>query len=279
MPPWVSDAMAIRLTVFGAAFLLLALIEIGAPRRQAPPARLRRWPTNLGLMALGAVLSRFALPLAVVEAGALTTDRGWGLLGAAGVARSPLGVIAAVISLDFAIYAQHVLMHRVPVLWRLHRVHHADPAFDASTGLRFHPLESLLSSAFKIALVVALGASAVVVVTFEILLNVSAMFNHANLRLPLGVDATLRRVLVTPDMHRVHHSVVPAELNRNFGFALPWWDRLCRTYQDQPAAGHETMAIGLSSIAPARAQRLVAMLVEPARTAASEPGVALPRRP
>ena len=279
MPPWLSNEVAIRLMVFGAAFLLLALIEIGAPRRRAPAARLRRWPTNLGLMALGAVLSRIALPLAVVEAGALATDRGWGLLGAAGVARSPLGVAAAVIALDFAIYAQHVLMHRVPVLWRLHRVHHADPAFDASTGLRFHPLESLLSTAFKIALVVALGASAVAVMTFEILLNVSAMFNHANLRLPVGVDARLRRVLVTPDMHRIHHSAVPAELNRNFGFALPWWDWLCGTYRDQPAAGHETMAVGLSSIASARAQRLVAMLIEPVRAAASERGVPLPRRP
>ena len=279
MPPWVGEGIAIRLTVFGAAFVLLALIEIGAPRRRAPAARLRRWPTNLGLMALGAVLSRIALPLAVVEAGALASDRGWGVLGMAGVARSPLGVIAAVIALDFAIYAQHVLMHRVPVLWRFHRVHHADPAFDASTGLRFHPLESLVSTAFKIALVVILGASALAVVTFEILLNVSAMFNHANLRLPLGIDATLRRVLVTPDMHRVHHSVAPAELNRNFGFALPWWDWLCGTYQDQPAAGHETMAIGLGSIAPARAQRLVAMLVEPVWTDASEPGIALPRRP
>ena len=185
----------------------------------------------------------------------------------------------AVIALDLAIYAQHVLMHRVPVFWRLHRVHHADSAFDASTGLRFHPLEILLSAAFKIALVVVLGASAVAVVTFEILLNVSSMFNHANLRLPLGVDRVLRRVLVTPDMHRIHHSVSPAELNRNFGFALPWWDWLCGTYQDQPAAGHETMAIGLRSIAPARAQRLVAMLVEPFRPTADEPGVAVPGRP
>ena len=275
MPSWVSDEMAIRLTVFGAAFLLLVLIEIGAPRRRVPQTRTRRWPTNLGLMALGAVLSRIALPLAVVEAGALATDRGWGLLGAMGVARHLLGVAGAVIALDCAIYAQHVLMHRVPALWRLHRVHHADAAFDASTGLRFHPLESLLSTAFKIALVVILGASAVAVVTFEILLNVSSMFNHANLRLPVGIDAVLRCVLVTPDMHRVHHSVAPAELNRNFGFALPWWDWLCGTYQDQPAAGHETMAIGLRSIAPVRAQRLVAMLVEPFRAASDEPGVTL----
>jgi len=273
MPPWAGDEIAIRLTVFGAAFLLFALVEIGAPRRQAPPARTRRWPTNLGLMVLGAVLIRIALPLAVVEAGALATDRGWGLLGGAGITTSNFGVVAAVIALDFAIYAQHVLMHRVPVLWRLHRVHHADPAFDTSTGLRFHPLESLLSAAFKVALVVILGASAVAVVTFEILLNVSSMFNHANLRLPLGVDRVLRRILVTPDMHRVHHSVTPTELNHNFGFALPWWDWLCGTYQAQPAAPHETMAIGLPSIAPARAQRLLAMLVEPFRAPAAEPGV------
>lgn len=231
-----------------------------------------RWPTNLGLMAVGVILGRVALPVAAVEAAALATDRGWGLLGAAGLARSPLGVAGAVIALDSAIYAQHVLMHRAPALWRLHRVHHADPAFDASTGVRFHPLESLLSAALKIALVVILGASAVAVVTFEIVLNVSSMFNHANLRLPVGVDRALRRVLVTPDMHRVHHSAAPAELNRNFGFALSWWDWLCGTYQDQPAAGHETMAIGLGSIAPARGQGLVAMLIEPFRAAADRPG-------
>jgi sterol desaturase/sphingolipid hydroxylase (fatty acid hydroxylase superfamily) len=178
-----------------------------------------------------------------------------------------------VIALDLAIYAQHVLMHHVPALWRLHRVHHGDPVLDTSTGLRFHPLETLLSAAFKVSFVLVLGASAVAVVTFEILLNVSSMFNHANVRLPVGVDALLRLVLVTPDMHRVHHSLAPAELSRNFGFALPWWDWLCGTYQAQPAAGHETMAIGLRSIAPARGRQLGAMLVEPFRAAADEPGV------
>ena len=271
-----SAEISIRLTIFGTVFLLLALIEVVAPRRRSPPARARRWPTNLGLMVLGAAVIRIALPLAAVEAGALATDRGWGLLGTLGGAKSPLGVAGAVIALDLAIYVQHVLMHRVPVLWRLHRIHHADPAFDASTGIRFHPLESLLSAAFKIVLVVILGASAVAVMAFEILLNVSSMFNHANLRLPVGVDRVLRRILVTPDMHRVHHSIAPIELNRNFGFALPWWDWLCGTYQDQPVAGHETMVIGLASIVPARAQRLLPMLVEPFRAATAEPRAAAP---
>ncbi len=261
----VTDSEWIRPIVFGVAFLVLALAEVGAPRRRFPATRARRWSTNLGLMAVGAVLSRVIVPLGAVAAAALATNNGWGLLGAARIATVPLGLVAAVVALDGAIYGQHVVMHRLPVLWRLHRVHHADPGFDASTGVRFHPGEILLSAGLKVALVLLLGAAPIAVVTFELLLNVCAMFNHANLRLPGVVDRAVRMVLVTPDMHRVHHSVDAREHNRNFGFTVPWWDWLFGTYRHQPAASHETMAIGLPSIAAAPAQRLVAMLLEPFR--------------
>ena len=266
MPASIVNAEAgLRLGAFVAAFLVLALAELGAPRRPRPSDAMSRWSTNLGLVALGVVLLRVLRPLSVVAAGALAEDRGWGILGSVGIAATPLGLVGAVLALDFAIYGQHIAMHRVGALWRLHRVHHADPAIDISTGVRFHPLEFLLSAVVKIGVVVLLGASAAAVATFEILLNVTSLFNHANVRLPDALDNLTRLLLVTPDMHRIHHSVVPAELNRNFGFALPWWDRLCGTYCAQPAAGHETMAIGLDSIPPSRARRFGAMLVEPFR--------------
>lgn len=266
MPTSIVNAEAgLRLGSFVAAFLFLALAELTAPRRARPSGLLSRWATNLGLVAVGAVLIRVVSPLSVVAAGALAEDRGWGMLGVLGIAATPLGGVAAVMTLDFAIYAQHIAMHRVGVLWRLHRVHHADPAIDASTGVRFHPLEFLLSAGLKIGVVVLLGASAAAVATFEILLTVTSMFSHANLSLPAGLDRFTRLLLVTPDMHRVHHSVVPAEFNRNFGFALPWWDWLCGTYRAQPEAGHEAMTIGLDAIPASRAQRFSAMLIEPFR--------------
>lgn len=265
-----DNEIAIRLAVFAALLLGLTLAERAVPRRPRsaePP--LVRWPANLGLMSAGAVLSRVIVPVGATGAGVIAAERGWGVLGLAGIATTPLGLVTAVVALDFAMYVQHVLMHRLPILWRLHRVHHADPVVDASTGVRFHPLEILLSAALKVGLVLALGAPAVAVVAFEILLNATSLFGHANLRLPAGADRAIRAVLVTPDMHRVHHSVDPAETNRNFGFALAWWDRLCGTYRAEPAAGHEAMALGLTSIPPARAEDFWSMLVEPLR---HEPG-------
>jgi sterol desaturase/sphingolipid hydroxylase (fatty acid hydroxylase superfamily) len=261
----IDNEVAIRLAVFAAALVALTLAERGAPRRARSPAPLLRWPANLGLMAVGAALSRLVVPLGAAGAGALAADRGWGLLGLAGIATTPVGLVVAVVALDFAIYGQHVVMHRVPILWRLHRVHHADPAVDASTGVRFHPIEIALSAMLKVGLVLALGASAAAVVAFEILLNVSSLFGHANVRLPAAADRAIRAILVTPDMHRVHHSTTPSEMNRNFGFALAWWDRLCGTYRSEPAAGHEAMALGLPSIPPARAEGFWTMLVEPLR--------------
>jgi sterol desaturase/sphingolipid hydroxylase (fatty acid hydroxylase superfamily) len=253
----------LRLVIFATAFLVLALGELNAPRHRWPAVRKARWATNLGLIILGGILIRVLSPLSGVAAGAVAEDRAWGILGIWGIAGTPVGVIAAVVALDLAIYGQHVAMHRVGFLWRVHRVHHADTAVDVSTGLRFHPLEFLLSAGWKVVVVLLLGASVAAVVTFEILLNVTSMFSHANLQLPGTLDRLARWLLVTPDMHRVHHSVVPSEFNRNFGFALPWWDRLCGTYRDQPAAGHETMALGLEAIPASRAQRFGAMLVEP----------------
>jgi sterol desaturase/sphingolipid hydroxylase (fatty acid hydroxylase superfamily) len=171
--------------------------------------------------------------------------------------------LLAVVVLDMAIYFQHRLFHAVPVLWRLHRMHHADLDLDVTTGARFHPLEILLSMAIKVAVVIALGAPAVAVVLFEILLNASSMFNHANLRLPLAVDGALRWLIVTPDVHRVHHSVIRAETDSNFGFSLSWWDRLFGTWRAQPEKGHDGMTIGLPVFRNPEQLRLDRMLVQP----------------
>jgi sterol desaturase/sphingolipid hydroxylase (fatty acid hydroxylase superfamily) len=170
-----------------------------------------------------------------------------------------------VIVLDLVIYLQHVLFHAVPALWRLHRMHHADLDFDVTTGARFHPIEIVLSMVIKLAAVVSLGAPAIAVLVFEVLLNATAMFNHGNIRLPLGFDRVLRLLVVTPDMHRVHHSTVTSETNSNFGFNLPWWDRLLGTYRAQPVAGHEDMTIGIALFREPQDLRLDRMLVQPFR--------------
>ena len=193
------------------------------------------------------------MPTTAVGLALVAEARGWGLVHALGLpmwASVPLAVVA----LDLAIYLQHVLFHAVPALWRLHRVHHADLEIDVTTGARFHPIEILLSMGIKLGVVAALGAPAVAVLLFEVLLNATSMFNHSNVRMPLRLDRVLRWVVVTPDMHRVHHSIAARETNSNFGFNLPWWDRLFGTYRDQPAAGHEAMTIGIEQFrAPARA--------------------------
>jgi len=194
-------------------------------------------------------------------------EHGWGLLN---VFPLPpwLALVVAVLALDLVIYLQHVMFHAVPLLWRLHRVHHADLDIDASTGVRFHTLEILLSLGIKMAAVVLLGASAMAVLVFEVLLNATSMFNHGNVRIPLGLDRYLRWVLVTPDMHRVHHSIVVAETNSNFGFNLSWWDCLLGTYRSQPAAGHDGMTIGIDQFRGARELWLDRMLLQPFRGSA-----------
>jgi sterol desaturase/sphingolipid hydroxylase (fatty acid hydroxylase superfamily) len=255
---------AIRLGAFAGIFAAMAIWELLAPRRRQAIGRLRRWPGNLGIVALDTLLVRFTFPFAAVALALLAETRGWGLFQAL---EAPiwLAVIASVILLDLAIYLQHVLFHAVPVLWRLHRMHHADLEIDVTTGARFHPLEILLSMGIKLVVVVALGTPAVAVLIFEVLLNATSMFNHGNVQLPERVDRVLRWLVVTPDMHRVHHSVLRRETNSNFGFNLPWWDRLLGTYRAQPAAGHEGMTIGIEQFRDPIELRLDRMLAQPFR--------------
>jgi sterol desaturase/sphingolipid hydroxylase (fatty acid hydroxylase superfamily) len=213
---------------------------------------------------LGAALVRFAVPGSALAAAAAVEDRNWGLLHYLSVSRE-FAFVLAVVVLDIAIYLQHILFHAVPAFWRLHRVHHADLDCDTTTGLRFHPAEIVLSMAFKMGTVAALGAPVAAVLAFEILLNGTSLFNHSNLRLPTALDRLLRLVLVTPDMHRVHHSTEPQEMNSNFGFSFPWWDRLFATYRAQPLHGHEEMKLGIAQFRTEGDLRLDRMLVQPLR--------------
>jgi sterol desaturase/sphingolipid hydroxylase (fatty acid hydroxylase superfamily) len=256
--PW------IRLGAFAGVFATMALWELMAPRRRQAIGRLRRWPGNLGVVVIDTLLVRLIFPTAAVGVALVAHVGGWGLLPALD-APSWLAIIIAVIVLDLAIYLQHVLFHAVPVLWRLHRMHHADLEIDVTTGARFHPIEILLSMAIKLGVVAALGAPAVAVLIFEVLLNATSMFNHGNVRLPQRLDRVVRWLVVTPDMHRVHHSILPRETNSNFGFNLPWWDRLFGTYRAQPQAGHAAMTIGIEQFRDPRELRLDRMLLQPFR--------------
>jgi sterol desaturase/sphingolipid hydroxylase (fatty acid hydroxylase superfamily) len=261
---------AVRLGAFFGIFALMALWEAAAPRRGRLLPRLARWPHNLALVALNGVILRLAFPMAAVGFAALAAERGWGLLNAFEVP-AWAAIPASVIALDLAIWLQHVMFHAVPALWRLHRVHHADPDFDVTTGARFHPVEILLSMLIKFAVIAVLGAPAVAVLAFEVLLNATAMFNHANLRLPARVDALLRWVLVTPDMHRIHHFVEVAEANSNFGFNVPWWDRLFGTYREAARLPQERMAIGVQGLTGrAECVRLPGLLAIPFLGAGSD---------
>ena len=256
----------IRLAVFGGVFALMAIWELLRPRREQAIPRARRWPGNIGVVAIDTLLVRVLFPMTAVGLALTAEARGWGLFNAL-VLPGWIAVVGSVLILDLAIYLQHVLFHAVPGLWRLHRMHHADLEFDVTTGARFHPIEIALSMIIKLAVVAALGAPALAVLVFEVLLNATAMFNHSNVRLPEGIDRVLRWLVVTPDMHRVHHSIVVRETNSNFGFNLPWWDRLFGTYRDQPAAGHERMTIGIETFRDPAEQRLDRMLTQPFRTA------------
>jgi sterol desaturase/sphingolipid hydroxylase (fatty acid hydroxylase superfamily) len=254
----------LRLGFFLGILLVMALWEALAPRRPQEIRRLRRWPNNLGLVVLDTLIVRLLFPLAGVGMAFLAQSKGWGLFN---IAPLPawLAIPAAVLLLDLTIYGQHVSFHAVPMLWRLHRMHHADLEFDVTTGLRFHPGEILLSMAIKLAAVAVIGAPPLAVLIFEILLNATSLFNHGNVRLPFGLDRFLRIIVVTPDMHRVHHSIDRQETDSNFGFNLPWWDRLFGTYRAQPASGHERMTIGIDKFRDPRELRLDRMLWQPLR--------------
>lgn len=255
---------AIRLGAFAGVIVAMVAWEVLAPRRRQAIGRLRRWPSNLGIVVLNTLLVRLAFPVAAVGAAIAAETHGWGLFNWLS-APTWFAVTASVLLLDLAIYLQHVLFHAVPALWRLHRMHHADLEFDVTTGARFHPLEIVLSMVIKIGVVAALGAPAVAVMIFEVLLNASSMFNHGNVRIVEWLDSALRGVVVTPDMHRVHHSVVPRETNSNFGFNLSWWDRLFGTYRAEPAAGQQGMILGIEQFRDPTELRLDRMLVQPFR--------------
>jgi sterol desaturase/sphingolipid hydroxylase (fatty acid hydroxylase superfamily) len=254
----------IRLGVFAGVFAAMAIWEFVGPRRIQSIGRGWRWPNNLGVVAADTLLVRLVFPTTAVGLSLLAETRGWGLFNLMAFP-AWVGVVLAVIVLDLAIYLQHVLFHAVPALWRLHRMHHADLEFDVSTGLRFHPIEILLSMLIKFTVVIVLGAPAVAVLIFEVLLNATSMFNHGNVRIPTGLDRTLRWIVVTPDMHRVHHSILSRETNSNFGFNLPWWDRLFGTYRAQPTAGHDGMTIGIEQFREPRELGLDRMLLQPFR--------------
>ncbi|MDP3190683.1 sterol desaturase family protein [Rhodoferax sp.] len=256
---------AIRLGFFVGVFALVALWELVAPQRALTASKALRWSSNLGLVVLNTMLLRLMFPLAAVGMAAFSAANGWGLLNHFHVPFW-LAVPLAVIAMDFVIWLQHVMVHAVPVLWRLHRVHHADPDYDLTTGARFHPIEIALSMLIKIATIAVLGPPVLAVLIFEVVLNAAAMFNHGNIRLPAGLDRVLRWIIVTPDMHRVHHSVEEDETNSNFGFNLPWWDRLFGTYREQPRAGQLGMAIGIHGHTdPREVVRLDGMLLMPFR--------------
>lgn len=258
----------VRLAIFLGVLAAMALWEVAAPRRRLEIPRVIRWTNNLALVVVDTIILRLSFPILAVGLAVMAEDRGWGLFNNLDV---PLwvAIVVSMLLLDLAIYLQHVMFHAVPGLWRLHRMHHADLDFDATTGLRFHPVEILISMGIKLAAVAALGPPAIAVLLFEVILNATALFNHANIDLPRPVDRVLRLFVVTPDMHRVHHSVDPRETNSNYGFNLPWWDRLLGTYIAQPVKGHEGMEIGIEQFRARRDLWLDRMLIQPVRGPAS----------
>ena len=240
----VAHEILIRGGSFLAIFVFMAAWEILAPRRSLTASKPVRWANNLGLVVLNTIIVRVLFPAAAVGMAIFASDHGWGFLQ---YVEAPLWltIIIAVIALDFVIWVQHVMVHAIPVMWRVHRVHHADLDYDLTTGARFHPLEIVLSMLVKFAAITVIGPPVVAVIIFEVLLNATSMFNHGNVRLPEAIDHVMRWIMVTPDMHRVHHSVESDEMNSNFGFNLPWWDHLFGTYRTAPCLGHVGMTIGI----------------------------------
>ncbi|GLI37764.1 sterol desaturase family protein [Geobacter hydrogenophilus] len=256
------DEALIRLAFFFGVLAAVAIGEVAAPRRQLTDSKARRWYTNLSLAAIDTAVVRLTLTVLPADMAVQAREHGWGFLNNV-VLPPPAGIFLAFIALDLIIYLQHVLFHFLPVFWRLHRMHHTDLDIDVTTGNRFHPVEILLSAGIKLGAVALLGAPVVAVVAFEVALNATSMFNHGNIRLPLTLDRWLRLVVVTPDMHRVHHSVILRETNSNFGFNLPWWDRLAGTYRPQPEGGHGGMTIGLKEFRDPALLTLSRLLVQP----------------
>ncbi|TNF86675.1 MAG: sterol desaturase family protein [Gammaproteobacteria bacterium] len=261
-----SDSdIQIRAILFASLLLLMAAGELAAPRRQLRLSRMNRWLPNLAVGALNILILRIGFPMLGLGLAFLVADAGWGLFQLLNIPFAA-GFILSLLGLDLLIWAQHRLFHRVPWLWRLHRMHHTDPDFDVTTAVRFHPFEAVISMLIKSAAVVLLGIEPLAFLVFEITLSSTSLFNHGNLKLPDNLDRILRWIIVTPDMHRVHHSVILSEQNSNFGFNLPWWDRLFGTYRAAPEQGHEQMAIGTGTFNAAGDQYLAKMLVQPFQT-------------
>ena len=256
------NEIAIRLIFFFSIFVIVAFWEMLAPRRPLTTSKKLRWLNNLGITFLNPLVVRMIFPILAVNMALRAQERDWGLLNNFDLPYW-LDIVIGIIVLDLVIYLQHVMFHAIPALWRLHMMHHADLDFDLTTGLRFHPIEIVLSACIKLAAVLVIGPPVLAVLVFEVLLNGTSMFNHSNVHIPSSVDRLLRFFLVTPDMHRVHHSVVIKETNSNFGFSLPWWDRLLGTYCDQPAAGHQGMTVGLSQFRDSKRLTLPWMLALP----------------
>jgi len=259
-----DHANAVRLFGFAGVLLVMALWEVLAPRRARTFGRLARWPSNLGIVLLDTVCVRLLIPTSLAAFAVYGAGQGWGVLNSI-VVPARVAVAISILLLDLAIYAQHVVFHAVPLLWRLHRMHHSDLEIDVTTGIRFHPVEILLSVLIKMAVIALLGAPPVSVLAFEVILNATSMFNHSNVALPVWLDRIVRAVLVTPDMHRVHHSVIRDETDSNFGFNLSLWDRLFGTYRREPAAGQLGMTIGIDAFREPRELRLDRMLTQPFR--------------
>jgi sterol desaturase/sphingolipid hydroxylase (fatty acid hydroxylase superfamily) len=257
-----ENESAVRLGFFLGVFFIVAIWELLSPRRVLTTSKIIRWMSNMGIVVINTLAVRALLPVLAINIAFTARENGWGLFNNIDLP-GWLTVIICVLLLDMIIYLQHVMFHAVPAFWRLHMMHHADLDYDVTTGLRFHPIEIILSMIIKMGSVAALGAPVIAVLIFEVILNATSMFNHGNIRLPLDFDRVLRLFIVTPDMHRVHHSVVIRETNSNFGFNFPWWDRLMGTYRPQPAAGHEGMTIGLSQFRDAGRLTLPWMLVLP----------------
>ncbi len=250
-----ASETTIRLSIFASVFIIMAVAEAMWPRKKRTQPRLNRWFTNIGIVVLDSITVRIIFPIVAVGMAQYATSQGWGLLNQFALPFW-LNVLISAVLLDMAIYWQHVASHKIPILWRVHRVHHADRDIDVSTGNRFHPIEIVLSMLYKFVIIIALGPAALGVFLFEVLLNGSAMFNHANLRLPLGLDKVVRMLFVTPDMHRVHHSFHRDETDSNYGFNLAIWDRIFGTYIDQPRDGHDDMVIGMKKYQDDKPTRL-----------------------
>jgi sterol desaturase/sphingolipid hydroxylase (fatty acid hydroxylase superfamily) len=260
MVDWIlENEVTVRLSAFLGVLAVMVLWELVAERKERSQARPARWLANLGISVIDSFVARLVLPVAAVGVAYIVAERGWGLLNYFELPQVATFVVSMLV-LDLSIYFQHVMFHAVPALWRLHMVHHTDQDLDATSGIRFHPVEIILSLLIKFAVIAAIGTPPFAVLVFEVVLNATSIFNHGNVRLPLGLDRLLRLIVVTPDMHRVHHSVEIDESNSNFGFNLPWWDRLFGTYRAQPKLGHEGMVLGVEHLQRAKPIGLLELL-------------------